>query len=399
MHPSAEIRGTKDGALSGKKIVLGVTGSIAAVETVKLARELIRRGADVYPVMTPAAMKIIHPDSLYFATGHRPITELTGAVEHVQLCGDLEGHADLLLIAPATANTISKIALGIDDTPVTTFATTAFGTGIPMMIVPAMHNTMYRNPAVIRNVEALKRYGIEFVEPKFEEKKAKMADNDEIVSRVVRLIGKGDFKGKRVLIITGATEESIDDMRVITNRSSGRTGIELAIEAFERGADVELWLGRSSLAQPKWINSQRFEDTSSLIRMIDESPMDYHAVIVPAAISDYTPERQEGKIPSGMPELILRLRPTEKVIRRIRDRFDGIIVGFKAESVDDVEELIRRATRRAEEYGVDIVVANRLSDVGYDDTKAFIIKGNEVIGFEGTKKELAGKILDVINSL
>ncbi len=396
MHPSSEIRGNKDNALSGKKIVLGVTGSIAAVETVKLARELIRRGADVYPVMSPAATKIIHPDSLYFATGHRPITELTGAVEHVQLCGDVEGHADLLLIAPSTANTISKIACGIDDTPVTTFATTALGTGIPVMIVPAMHGTMYGNQIVMRNIERLKRLGVGFVEPEIREKKAKMADNYEIVSRVVRAIGKGDLIGKKVLVIAGATEESVDDMRIITNRSSGRTGIEIAVEAFERGADVDLWLGKSSVKVPYWINSERFTDTASLIKKVEESMMDYHAVIVPAAISDYSPERQKGKIVSGMPELILRMRPTEKVLKHIRKRFEGALVAFKLEAVEDTEELIRRAEKKAEEYGADVMVANRISDVGREKTKAYIIWKNNVKGFEGTKRELAMEILSIV---
>ncbi len=399
MHPSSEIRASKDSALGGKKVVLGITGSIAAVETVKLARELIRRGAEVYPVMSPAASKIIHPDSLYFAAGHRPVTELTGAVEHVQLCGDVEGHADLLLIAPSTANTISKIACGIDDTPVTTFASTAMGTGIPMMIVPAMHATMYENQVVLRNIERLKRLGVEFVEPRFEEKKAKMADNYEIVSRVVRAIGKGDLRGKRILVIAGATRESIDDVRVITNRSTGATGIEIALEAFERGADVDLWLGEASSEPPIWLTTERFSDVVSLIKMLDGSMMDYHAVIVPAAISDYSPERQKGKIVSGMPELILRMKPTEKVLEHIRKRFEGVLVAFKLESVKDTEELIRRAERRAEEYGADVMVANRISDVGTEKTRAYIIRKNEVKGFEGTKKELASKIVDIISSI
>ena len=399
MHPSSEIRASKDSALGGKKVVLGITGSIAAVETVKLARELIRRGAEVYPVMSPAASKIIHPDSLYFAAGHRPVTELTGAVEHVQLCGDVEGHADLLLIAPSTANTISKIACGIDDTPVTTFASTAMGTGIPMMIVPAMHATMYENQVVLRNIERLKRLGVEFVEPRFEEKKAKMADNYEIVSRVVRAIGKGDLRGKRILVIAGATRESIDDVRVITNRSTGATGIEIALEAFERGADVDLWLGEASSEPPIWLTTERFSDVVSLIKMLDGSMMDYHAVIVPAAISDYSPERQKGKIVSGMPELILRMKPTEKVLEHIRKRFEGVLVAFKLESVEDTEELIRRAERRAEEYGADVMVANRISDVGVEKTRAYIIRKNEVKGFEGTKKELASKIVDIISSI
>ena len=139
MHPADEIRGSKSNKLAKKKIVLGVTGSIAAVETVKLARELIRNGAEVFPVMTKSATKIIHPDALWFATGNKPIVELSGATEHVSFCGRVKYPADLLLISPCTANTISKIAHGIDDTTVTTFASTAIGSSVPIMIVPAMH--------------------------------------------------------------------------------------------------------------------------------------------------------------------------------------------------------------------------------------------------------------------
>ncbi len=396
MHPSNEIKGIKDDVLAGKRIVLGIAGSIAAVETVKLARELIRRGAEVYPVLSPAATRLIHPDSLGFATGKRPITELTGAVEHVALCGDVKGHADLLLIAPSTANTISKIACGIDDTPVTTFASTALGTGIPVMIAPAMHATMYDNPAVIGNVERLKKMGVEFIEPKFEEKKAKMADIMQIASAVVRRIGRRDFEGKRVLVIAGPTSEAIDDMRVISNRSSGRTGIALANEAYERGADVKLLLGKGSAEPPEWIDTEYFTSVESLIGMLDE--LDYDVILVPAAISDYTPERHEGKIPSGRRELVIKLRPTPKVIEHIRENYDGILVAFKAEAVESTEELIKRAERRASEVGAEIIVANRLSDVGPESTKAFIIKGKQVRGFEGSREELARAILDELFS-
>ena len=122
MHPADEIRGSKSKKLSKKRIILGVTGSIASVETIKLSRELIRHGADVIPVMSPSATKIIHPDAIWFATGNKPIIELTGATEHVSYCGLVKNPADLLLISPCTANTISKIAHGIDDTSITTFA-------------------------------------------------------------------------------------------------------------------------------------------------------------------------------------------------------------------------------------------------------------------------------------
>ena len=127
MHPSEDIKGVKSHLLEQKTIILAVTGSIAAVETLKLARELIRHDAEVIPVMTPAATRIIHPDALWFATGKKPIVDLTGKTEHIYYCGDVKDHADVLLIAPCTANTISKITHGIDDTTVTTFATTAIG--------------------------------------------------------------------------------------------------------------------------------------------------------------------------------------------------------------------------------------------------------------------------------
>src|SRR4030042_4174163 len=148
MHPAEELRGKKNNKLLHKHIVLGITGSIAAVECVKLARELIRHGADVYPIMTHDATKIIHPYALEFATGNKPIVEITGKTEHVSFCGQIQQPADMLLISPCTANTISKIAHGIDDTVVTTFATTAIGSGLPVLIVPAMHLSMYNHKII-----------------------------------------------------------------------------------------------------------------------------------------------------------------------------------------------------------------------------------------------------------
>ena len=137
MHPSESIKCTKSTILSGKRIVLGITGSISAVESLELARELIRHGAEVHAVMTPEALKIITQYSMEFATGNPVITEIDGKVQHVSLLGDFQDKADMLLVAPCTANTISKIAVGIDDTPVTTMATTAMGSNVPIMIAPA----------------------------------------------------------------------------------------------------------------------------------------------------------------------------------------------------------------------------------------------------------------------
>jgi phosphopantothenoylcysteine decarboxylase/phosphopantothenate--cysteine ligase len=158
-------------------------------------------------------------------------------VEHVTYCGD-GGSADLLLIAPCTANTISKIACGIDDTPVTTFATTALGSGMPVLIVPAMHHSMYRHPAVRGNLECLRAWGIGIIDPRIEEGKAKIADNETIVLWNERTILGQPLKGKRVLITSGPCREPVDDIRVLTTRSSGLMGRALALEAFRLGADV-----------------------------------------------------------------------------------------------------------------------------------------------------------------
>ncbi len=169
-------------------IVVGVCGSVAAVEDIKLIRELKRQDFDVYVVMNESAKKIVGKDALEWASGHKVIDEITGSVEHVNFFG-VNGIADVFLICPSTANTISKIACGIDDTPVTTFATTAIGSKKKVIIVPAMHISMYFNPFVTENVKKLKNFGAVFIE-KFEESKVKFPDINEIVKIVKEEIKK-----------------------------------------------------------------------------------------------------------------------------------------------------------------------------------------------------------------
>jgi phosphopantothenoylcysteine decarboxylase/phosphopantothenate--cysteine ligase len=223
--------------LEGKEIVLGVTGSIAAVETIRLVHQFRRLGAEVTAVMSQAACGIVHPDALAYATGRDVITRISGKVEHVTCCGD-GGSADLLVIAPCTANTIGKIAAGIDDTPVTTFATTAIGRGMPIVIVPAMHESMYRHPAVTSGIDRLRSWQITVADPRLEEGKAKIAGNEEIVLLCERALLKGPLSGQRVLITSGRCQEPVDDVRVLTTRSTGLMGRALALHAFRLGADV-----------------------------------------------------------------------------------------------------------------------------------------------------------------
>ncbi len=393
MHPSEAIRGALSDKLSGKTVVLGVAGSIAAVETVKLARELIRHGADVIPVMTRAATDIVHPNALQFATGHNPITLIDGSVPYVDLCGE-GGSAHLLLIAPSTANTLSKIAHGIDDTTVTTFATAALGSGLPLVIAPAMHASMWKHPIVAENIQRLRDLGVAFVEPLMEERKAKMAPIDAVVAHAIRALGPRDMAGKRVTVIAGATEEAVDEVRLVTNRSSGATGIELAVRAFERGAEVSLWLGRHSVEVPSYLPTAAFGTTKSLIQMVPD--LDCHICAVPAAISDYAPERVEGKISSGEASLSLELYPTPKVIAAIRDESDCFLLSFKAVSGLSEKDLEKEARARLKEGVSDAIVANDVGDVTPTETKVLIVTkaGTEV--FAGPKGEAADRIWSAV---
>jgi phosphopantothenoylcysteine decarboxylase/phosphopantothenate--cysteine ligase len=394
MHPADEIRGSKSDKLSNKKIILGVTGSIAAIESIKLSRELIRHGADVFPVMTKSAINIIHPNSLEFATSHKPIIELTGQTEHILLCGESK-ESDLLLISPCTANTISKIANGIDDTPVTTFASTAIGSNIPVMIVPAMHLSMYDHKVVKQNIEKCKNMGIIFIDPIISGNKARMPDASEIVGHVTRTVGKRDLLNKKILIVGGATAEPIDDIRIITNRSSGKTAVSLAKSAFERGANVTLWYGYGREDVPSYIPTIRFETVDDVLRLLEN--LNHDLVIMCAAIADYIPRKRKGKIPSGKEKLSIEMHPAPRIIQKIRPKTKRVIA-FKTE--ENKRDLKDRAFKLLEENRLDLVVANTISAFGKDENEIFIInKKGECIHKKGSKEELAWCILDVIAEL
>jgi len=397
MHPVEGIRGQMSNRLSGKRILLGITGSIAAVQCFELARDLIRHGADVEVVMSKEAAKLVTPYAMEFATGNPPITDIGGRVEHVDLCGESEDRVDLLLIAPCTANTISKMALGIDDTPVTTFATTAIGTGIPVLVAPAMHGSMYRHPIVQKNVQALEEIGVEVIGPRFSMGKARIASNRELVARTLRALGRGDLSGKRLLIIGGSSEEPIDGMRVITNKGTGETAVELASAAFERGADVELWMGRHQIELPDYLEIRRFVRLRELEDMVGD--IDHDLVMVPAALSDYAPEEVEGKIPTSEEELVLRLMPLPKLLSRLSEG-DYRLVGFKAERGITEGELRERARSRLIEYGLDLIVANDLAMVNRGRTEVIIIsKSGDEARASGTKREVADRILDEVSKV
>ncbi len=385
MHPWERIRGEKSNILEGMKIALCVTGSIAAVESVKLARELIRHGANVYPYMTFASLKFIGKDAHLFATGHEPVVELTGRDEHLY-------DFDAILVAPATANIISKAANGIADDAVSTLIFAHMGQRI--IFVPAMAEEMYRNPILQGKMEELKRYA-HFIEPKFEEGKAKLPDTERIVAEVMHTI-REDLRGRKILIVGGAGYAHLDDFRIITNLATGKTAVEIAKYAYFFGGDVHILLGLHSVQVPPYITWENFTGINSLLERIEDMGR-YDAIIVPAALPDFTVEKVDGKIKDVSAMNALKFRENPKFLKELRNKYDGFLVGFKAESGISRDELIRRARERMREYSLDLIVANLIEDVKREKTKAIIIFSDEEIEeFEGKKEELAKRIIEIM---
>ena len=406
-HTSKQIIGTKGDSLEGMKIVLCVTGSVAAIKSPEIARELMRLGAEVYTVMTPMAQKIIHPYMMEWSTGNPVVTELTGEIEHVTLGGDHNDKADLILVAPSTANTIGKAAAAIDDTPVTTLLTTAIGAGIPIVIAPAMHASMYRHPLVMENVRKLQSIGVEVLMPRFEEDKAKIPGTEEIVDSVVgRLTVPKDLEGRRILITGGPTREYIDGFRFISNPSSGKMAVALAEVAIRRGAKVTLIYGKGTAVPPLSATVVSVDGTEDMLEAVVEALRtgEYDAAILSAAAADYkVSERKMVKTPSGLDNWTVELTPLPKIIEQVKKVDPNVfLVGFKAEYGISDDELISRAKKRMEEAEMDLVVANDVArkDVGFgtDTNEVFIIDGagNLIHISLEEKKKVAEKVLNAM---
>ena len=395
-HPAVDIKYTKSDKLKNKNIVLCSTSGIGIVEVVKLIRELIRHGGEIYPVLSKDAQKLISQETLRFAAGKPTITEITGDIEHIMLCGDRKEKADILLIAPCTANTLSKIAAGICDTTVTLFALTAIGSKIPILIVPAMHISMYNNELIMENMRKLEKTGIKFITPKFDENKAKMPSVDEIVMNVIRSVGDNKLKSKKCLIISGSTEEYIDDVRVITSRFSGKTGIELAKSFFLHGGDIELWYAHGKEKPPEYIKTSRFSTISDLIKKIETVNFDYDIIVMCAALADYIPYRMKGKISSIEKELLLTLHQAPKVIEILRKKFNGYLVGFKLESNVEKEKLIEIAQKKLKDVNLDLVIANDIKNYSENENEIIIVDRSNFVFVKDRKNRIAEKIIEKI---
>lgn len=373
--------------LAGRQIVIGVTGSIAAVELVKLIHELRRRGATIQPVMTPAAAGIITPDALTYASGRETITRISGLVEHVLYCGD-EGTADLLLIAPCTANTLSKMACGIDDTPVTTFATTAFGSGIPIIVVPAMHHSMYRHPALIENIRKLREWGVEVPEPRIEEGKAKMPLQEEIVLRCERAVLGRPLAGKRVLITSGPCREPVDDVRILTTRSSGQMGRSLALEAFRRGADVTV-VHRDTFPCVRNIPVSSAGEMREAVLKELAAGSGTDIYISAAAVSDFSPRKIHGKIPSGKPASI-DLDPLPKLLSEVVETFHPYTVAFKLGRSPEGAAMAMLG------QGIAMVLTNPPETMGSASGEYIRMNARGQLRLAGTKDGIAAQVFDEI---
>ena len=372
--------------LGGKVIALGVTGSIAAVEVVGLAHALRRRGAEVQAVMSASAARIIHPDAVTYATGRPAITALTGMVEHVEFCGE-GGKADLLLVAPCTANTLAKIALGIDDTPVTTFATTAIGRGMPVIVAPAMHDSMYRHPAIAGHLETLAGWGVGVIEPRIEEGKAKLAAQEAIVLGAERALMGRPLAGKKVLVTSGPCAEPVDDVRILTTRSTGRMGREMALEAFRLGAAVTVVHNGTIPCVKNVPITSAMEMRKAVRRILGSEGADLY--VSAAAISDFAPKRVKGKIRSGKP-VTLDLDPLPKLLDEVLESHRPEVIAFKLGR--DEEKAARVLLAR----GARLVVVNTPDAMGAADAEVTIVTRGGREPVRGSKEEVAGAVWNAL---
>jgi phosphopantothenoylcysteine decarboxylase / phosphopantothenate---cysteine ligase len=391
MHPAERLRlAAGKGQFAGKHLLLCVTGSIAAVEDVRLVREFLRRGGQVTVAMTESATRIIHPEALWFSSGKKVVTALDGDVQHVTLCTQGPGSVDAVLVAPCTANAISKLATGICDDAVSTMLVTALGSGKPIMLAPSMHGSMWANAIIQENIEKLVSLGVTLIQPNLEEGKAKMADIETIVLTAGRIMLGSPLKGKKITVIGGSTDEPIDSVRSITNGSTGGTAMSLVKEAYLQGADVELILGRCKAIPPSFVNVKRFKTVADLKRLT--SGKRYGIVLVPAAISDFTVEKPvKGKIASEKDKLAIVLKRTPKIVDSINAKS---IIGFKLEAGVTVEELKERAIARMKAGKMSAIVANRAEDITDETSTAYFIdRSGRSVELKGIREEIARGII------
>lgn len=396
-HPSLDIVGTYGSELSGKRIVLCVAGSVAVYKAIELARLLMRHGGDVVCVASSAATKLVKPDYFKWATGNDVITRLTGNLEHIDVAD--YRRSDLIIVYPGTANTLGKLANGIDDTPVSTVLTVGFGSGIPIVMALAMHESMYYNKAVKKNIDFLKDK-VDFVSPVMIEGKAKAAEPEDVLEFVLKKFGFSSvLHGKRILMTAGPTVEYIDPVRVVTNLSSGKTGVLLASELVSAGAKVTLVYGPGTAEPPKGAKVIPVKTTKEMFDVVkNEMKKKFDVVILAAAASDYTVQNpSSSKIKSSKKSLQINLKKAPKIIDYIKKwQKDVFLVGFKAETNLSKKALESAARKKMKESKADLIIAN---DIGsrYQKNPEFneiiLVNSKKVVSSGWKRKEKLAKII------
>ena len=385
-HPSLDIVSTHGTEFSGKKIVLCVAGSVAVYKSIELARFLMRHGADVSCVLSGATTRLVKPDYFRWATGNKVVTKLTGDLEHIQLADYRQ--SDLIIVYPCTANMLGKLANGIDDTPVSTVLTVGLGSKIPIVIGLAMHQSMYENAAVLRNIEFLRKK-VDFISSNMIEGKAKAAEPEEILEYVLRKFGfSSKLRNSQVLITAGPTIEYIDPVRVITNKSTGKTGLSLAAEFVAAGAKVTLIYGPGRELPPKVAKIIHIETVKEMLNAVKkEMKKKFDIVILSAAASDYIPKNSRTKIKSTKRQLTIKLQKAPKIIDQVKKiQKDVFLVGFKAETHISKQNLIHLARKKLKESNANMIVANDIGSEKYKKNTDF----NSVIIVDSRKTVQSG---------
>jgi phosphopantothenoylcysteine decarboxylase/phosphopantothenate--cysteine ligase len=403
----AEIFGSKGSELSGKRILIGVTGSIAAIEVPHLVREILRYSGEPVVVLSNEATRFVTPESLTWCMDKEPVTRISGSSEHVKWVSTAGYQVDIGIICPATANTIAKIANGIADGPVTLAALSIIGAKIPLLVVPIAHNVLLENPITEKNVEYLKKQGIYFLSGVEEEEKYKFPSLDQLLTKIFQILNPTrPLQGKKFLITGGATREYLDDVRFLSNPSTGYSALKLAIALKKHGANIHLILGEGNTLDIGKIPIpvDVVQSTNDMYETVRErlSDANYDGFISVAAVSDYTPQYQVGKIASRQNDIILELVPTTKIIEQIRNQFPELfIIAYKAEVGISEKELVDRGKNFLSKYNLNIVCANWVGE----PEKGFVSKTNEVyvirpttpvVRLEGSKDEIGEKLSDII---
>jgi phosphopantothenoylcysteine decarboxylase/phosphopantothenate--cysteine ligase len=390
--------------ISGKKIILGVTGGIAAYKACELTRRLINKEASVQVIMTNNAKEFITPLTFQTLSRKRVATDVfdlewESEIGHIILADN----TDLLVVAPASANLIGKAASGIADDLLTTVL---MAVRAPVMICPAMNVNMYQNPVVRGNIEKLRKHGFIIIEPAEGdlacgyEGIGRLPDPDEIIEEIERVFSPKDLMDEKILVTAGATREFVDSVRFLSNPSSGKMGYALAREGWMRGAEVVLVSGKADLQPPRGVNIINVVSVSDMYEAVMSNLAWATIVIKAAAVGDYTPSHTfQGKLKKGAREMMLELERTVDILSEVGKKKDGrVVVGFAAE----VENIVENALEKLRKKNADLIVANDLSKPGSgfgEDTNIvyFVDKWGKVDEFSlMTKTEIAQRVYDKI---